>query len=203
MFLCSWSRIQVFQMKTKSHKSWQQQCHVSQHPSFHPSAAACWPHTVPSLAVLCSLISQSLRGHVVSRSHHTRALCWAQLGARGAVAAGALVTAVTCLMAPTSSSCSSSSCGKQGMHPSLIPGPSGGCRSFTESAMSLSIKNHKLQAVLIPFTKVTMGAPAVHVQRIFLNVPISQRSIPACLTPLRYNQREEAWASGHLSQLLH
>lgn len=64
-------------------------------PSFHPPAAADWPHTVPPLApVLCSLISQSLLGHVVSRSHHTRA--WGE-----EVAAEALVAAVTCLVAPT------------------------------------------------------------------------------------------------------
>lgn len=90
-------------------------------PSFHPPAAADWPHTVPPLAsVLCSLISQSLPGQVVSRphrlwlvhSHHPRA--W---GAE--MAAEALVAAVTCLVALTSSSQSS---GKQGINSSLIPG---------------------------------------------------------------------------------
>lgn len=68
--------------------------------------------------------------------------------------------------------------------------------------MLLSIKKHKIQAVLISFTKVTIEAPAVYVQRIFLNVLIFHKFIPPCLTPLRYNQREEAWASWPLQMSL-
>lgn len=197
-------------MKTKYHQSWQQHCRVTQHPSLHPSAVD-WPHTVPFLASLpYSLISQSLPGHVVSRSHrlwlvhshHSGCFWWAQLsdGGRRLRCPWWLLSPAQWL--PPAPHTPQGSPGKQGMHSSPIPGlpsvPSVGCQSFIESAIFLSIKKYKLQAALISFTEVTTEAPAVYVQRIFLNFLIFQKFIPPCL-----NQREESWASWHLSQPLH
>lgn len=87
-----------------------------------------------------------------------------------------------------------------------IPAPSQGCppclRGGAKASLNLQyfcpLKNTKLQAALISFTEVTTEAPAVYVQRIFLNFLIFQKFIPLCL-----NQREENWASWHLSQPLH
>lgn len=142
-------------MKTKYHQSWQQHCRVSQHPSLHPSAVD-WPHTVAFLASLpYSLISQSLPGHVVSRSHrlwlvhshHSGCFWWAQLSDRGRRLRCPWWLLSPARWLPPAPHTPQGSPGKQGMHSSPIPGlpsvPSGGCRSFIESAIFLSIKKYK------------------------------------------------------------